>query len=349
MKSSTKARAGIIATALAFFLLIQLLSRFPAFVDTYYSNGVYKYLNILVSNFSRQFRFSLSEFCLWFVLLIGVPAYIGRIRKRRRRIGRLLLNLVTVLSILVMWFYIFWGINYFRLPLKEKLGLASIELSESALDTTFTDIIHNVNRLNRSYTIESVEQINTIIDSAYQTVLQDSILAAFQPPKTIKTFAANWILNKTTTSGFFSPFFHEVHYNSDLLVFELPFVLAHEKAHIIGFTSEAEANFLAFLVCSHANSDLARYSAQFYVLGYFFNTVRNDSTKYRGYVNLLSDGVKMDLTAVRERWRSHRGRVSAFSNKSYDLYLKANKVKAGIADYARVVDLIVRYYARNAL
>lgn len=349
MKSSTKARAGVIATALGFLLLLQLLGRFPKFVEIYYSNGLYKLLNIFISNFSSQFSFSLTEFCLWFILLIAVPVYVGRIRKRRRSIGRVLLNVLAGLSVLIIWFYFLWGINYFRVPLKARLNLESVTLPSAAFDSTFADIIRHANKLNLSYPMHSTAEINAIVDSAYQTVVKDSNLATFTPPKTVKTFVANWILNKTTTSGFFSPFFHEVHYNSDLFVYELPFVLAHEKAHAIGYTSEAEANFLAFIVCRQARDPLIRYSAYFYLLGYFFRTVGNDTTKYKFYVNMLSDGVKLDLSAVRERWRIHRGMISNLSNKSYDIYLKANKVKEGIRNYSMVVDLVLRYYSKHGL
>ena len=349
MKSPTKTRAGIIGTALSFLLLIQLLARYPRFVETYYSNGLYRIINIFVSNFSSQFPFSFTEFCVWFILIIGVPLYIGRIRKKKPTLGRLVLNVLTGISILIIWFYLFWGINYFRVPIKAKLGLDRVHLQKTALDSTFTDIIHHVNKLNLSYPVHSMAAINNLVDASYRAALKDSLLSGFQPEKTIKTFAVNGILNKTTTSGFFSPFFHEVHYNSDLLTFELPFVIAHEKAHAIGYTSESEANFIAFLICKTSSDALVRYSAYFYLLGYFFSNVRSDSTKYRSYVNALSAGVKLDLSAVRERWKAHRGFISKLSNKSYDMYLKANKVEEGIHNYSMVVDLVVRYYAKNNL
>ena len=45
------------------------------------------------------------------------------------------------------------------------------------------------------------------------------------------------------------PFFLETLVASDLLPFERPFVVAHEWAHLAGFTDEGEANFVGWLTC----------------------------------------------------------------------------------------------------
>lgn len=344
MKSPTKLRAGVIGLALSFYLLIQILSQFPALVETYYSNGLYPIITLIISNFSNNFFFSISELLLWFVVLFGVPFVINRIRKKRLSITQVVLNLIITGAIFYVWFYFSWGINYFRLPLRSKLNLEDVQLSFDEFDSTFAQIIRNGNELNVSYSIKNVEELNGIIEEAYAKVLTELGLPKVQGTTKIKTFFGNWVLNKTTTSGWFSPFFHEVHYNSEVLIFELPFVLAHEKAHLMGYTSEAEANFLAHLVCTIAPDPLCQYSGYLQVLGYFFQNIKGNKTKTEYFANLLSDGVKLDLEAVRKRWQSHTGFISKLTDKGYNLYLKANQVKEGIENYSRVVDLLVRYY-----
>ena len=115
----------------------------------------------------------------------------------------------------------------------------------------------------------------------------------------------------------------------------------------MGYTSEAEANFLAHLVCTNAREPLVRYSGYFSLLGYFFRSLRNDKSRKKFFASLIDDGVKLDIQAVQERWKSHEGLISKFSSKSYDLYLKANRVKEGIQNYSRVVDLVIRYYGKT--
>lgn len=343
MQAPTKVRAGVIGASLAFILVVQWLAIYPELVDKYYSNGLYPILTLFISGITGHFAFSVSEFSVWFTLLILLPAFISRLWSRKMTIGRGLLNITMGLSVIVVWFYLFWGINYMRQPLLEKLSLDQVQLKMDAFDSTFVDIIRQTNKLNPNYGIQAVDEINRIVETSYKGVLDSLGLKRIPGPQGIKTLASNWILNKTTTSGFFSPFFHEVHYNDEMLVIELPFVIAHEKAHQMGYTSEGEANFLAYLVCINSEDPLVRYSGYFNVLGYFLQATGRDNEKRKFFAERLSQGVKLDLQAVRERWKSHRGAISRIADSSYDLYLKANQVKGGMANYSSVVDLIIRY------
>ncbi|NIR50557.1 DUF3810 domain-containing protein [candidate division KSB1 bacterium] len=349
MKSPTKLRAGIIGLALTFYLLLQLLAQFPEFVEQYYSNGLYPFLTLWMSNFSGQFYFSVTEFTLWGIILFGIPFVIHRIRKKRMHITRLLLNLMTMIAVIYVWFYLFWGINYFRQPLKAKLNLENVQLPMDAFDSTFVDIIKQCNNLNLTYSIDDVNEINAEIDSSYDAILEKLQLKNIPGFKGLKSFVVNWLLNKTTTSGWFSPLFHEVHYNTDLLIFELPFGIAHEKAHQMGYTSEAEANFLAYLVCTNSGDRLCQYSGYFNVLRHFFATIKDDSSKKEYFKASLNSGVKFNLNEVRERWESHQGWISRLSRRGYDLYLKSNNVKEGVANYSLVVDYIVRFNEQKEL
>ncbi len=336
----------MIGNALSVFLLVQLLAQYPSFVETYYSNGLYPVLTLFVSGITNQLPFSLTEVSLWIVLLLIIPLIVKRVWTKKMTLSRLLLNLATGASLLVVWFYLSWGINYLRMPLMSKLKLDSVALEIDALDSTCVDIITSANELNFSYSIRNLDEINQMVEASYVEVLQDLGLKKVPGSKHVKEFLGNWMLNKTTTSGWFSPFFHEVHYNSDLLVVETPFVIAHEKAHQMGYTNEGECNFLAYLVCLNSADPLIRYSGYFNVLGYFLQGLKQNQEKRKQYVEMISDGVRLDLSAVQQRWKSHVGFVSNLSDKGYDLYLKANQVKEGKQSYSRVVDLIIKYNAR---
>ncbi len=343
MQQKNKIRTGVIGIGLTFLLLMQLLAQYPTFVEKYYSRGIYPILTLFVSGLTNQFPISLSELALWFLALIGVPLLIKRLFRGKMTVASLLLNVATAASFLLMWFYLSWGLNYLRVPLTSTLDLDRVALKLDAFDSTCVEVIQNANELNPAYSIREVSEINQIIEKSYAEVLQDLGLPRVPGSKLLKSFVGNWLLNKTTTSGWFSPFFHEVHFNSDLLIIELPFVIAHEKAHQMGYTNEAECNFLAYLVCLNASDPLVQYSGYFNVLGYFLQGLHQNEEKRRQYVQMIQEGVKLDLAAVRERWKSHIGFVSNISDKSYDLYLKANQVKEGKRSYARVVDMIVKY------
>jgi hypothetical protein len=348
MKSPVKFRAALIGIALSFFLFVQLISQYPTFVEDYYSNGLYPVLAFIVSYLSSQFSFSISAVLFWTLLLFGIPIIIYRVRTVRMPISRVILNLIITFSVLYVWFYLFWGINYFRVPLKTKLQLENVQLQMDAFDSTFVRLIRVGNSLNLAYSVKNIAEINQNIEESYEKVLGELGIPNVPGTDKIKPFLGNWLLNKTITSGWFSPFFHEVHYNSDLLIFELPFVLAHEKAHRLGYTNEAEANFLAFLVCANASDPLCQYSGYFSVLGHFLLKVRNNDEKWSYFSDKFSDGVRLDMEAVREKWLSQRGFLSEVSRKGYNLYLKANQIEKGILNYSQVVDLVVKYYGKQS-
>lgn len=338
----------MIGNALSVFLLLQLLAQYPSFVETYYSNGIYPVLTMFVSGITNQLPFSLSEASLWVLLLVVLPLIAKRVWTKKMTVSRLFLNLATGASLVVVWFYFSWGINYLRMPLMSTLKLDRVALEIDALDSTCVDVIRSANELNLSYSIMNLDEINENVEASYVGVLQDLGLKKIPGSKHVKRFFGNWMLNKTTTSGWFSPFFHEVHFNSDLLIVETPFVIAHEKAHQMGYTNEAECNFLAYLVCLNSTDPLIRYSGYFNVLGYFLQSLRQNEEKRRFYAEMISGGVRLDLSAVRQRWKSHVGLVSSLSDKGYDLYLKANQVKEGKKNYSRVVDLIIKYNEKVA-
>ena len=163
-----------------------------------------------------------------------------------------------------------------------------------------------------------------------------------RPPKLL---LFRGLFDYTLTSGMFGPFFHEVHLNAELLPVELPFVLAHEKAHQMGFAREAEADFLAALACWMSADSAVQYSGYFSVLGHFWPRAAgfadHDSLRER-----IRPEVRADFAAVRQRYQKYQGAIADISHKSYDAYLRANRVEGGMQNYHDVVDLIVRWRAR---
>jgi len=156
------------------------------------------------------------------------------------------------------------------------------------------------------------------------------------------------LLDYTLTSGIFGPFFHEVHLNSHLLPVEMPFVLAHEKAHGRGFARESEASFIALLVCLRSNNPAIQYSAYFSVLSRF----RSRYGAYADYDSLkksIRPEIVADVEAVWSRIEKYLGPLAEFAQNSYDFYLRANQVEGGTENYSDVVDLVVGWRERNKM
>lgn len=317
-----------------------ILLRFPQLVENFYTRHFYAQLTKMLSPLSAALPFSLSELSLYFGIFTALVWGIRGIW--RRRIGRTLLALATGLAILVLWFYFAWGLNYFRPRVEQQLHLVEFQPDSLALRENFLWSIANANAAYQTIPPWSLKELDREIDRRYVEVMTELELPAISgrwPPKFLLLPA---LLDYTLTSGIFGPFFHEVHLNSHLLPVELPFVLAHEKAHALGFARESEASFLAALVCFQSPIAAVRYSACFSVLSSararYFYFADADSLLRR-----VRPEVMADYTAVKARIEKYRGPISAFSERSYDFYLRANQVEGGMENYADIVDLLIRW------
>jgi hypothetical protein len=129
------------------------------------------------------------------------------------------------------------------------------------------------------------------------------------------------------------PFLLETLIAPDLLDVEKPFVIAHEWAHLAGYADESEANFVGWLACQHGDA-AARYSAALVMIE--FVQPPNQTLQ-----QALTIGPRIDLYAIRERYRRTNRVLQAAARESYDAYLRANRVKAGIVSYDLVVQLVL--------
>jgi len=144
-------------------------------------------------------------------------------------------------------------------------------------------------------------------------------------------------------SGYFGPFFNEIHMNQLLMSVQYPVILAHEKAHQFGITSEAEASFYGWLVCNNCESYEIRYSANLYLLRYFLIQTK-DKEQFNAFVSEIPEEILQDLRNVRGFWKEMTiPTINNVQSKMYDLYLKGNNISDGVKNYGGVVRLVCEY------
>ncbi len=311
--------------ALLFFGLTELASRFPQLTDRWYSQGIYPFFARILSALSSKVPFSLDD--LFYVLLIvGFVTAVILLIFRKISFKRTLLLLFNVVAVSYILFYLFWGLNYYRTGLNERLGLTAQKPDSTEFIDELKKIIDATSRSVCSFEDFNKAEIDSLVEDSYKKLA--SVLKIDYPMGSRKA--------KEIT-------FSEVHVNSNNLSIEYPFVLAHEKAHQFGVTGESEANFYAWLVCTQSSSKQLRYSANLYILRFFL---------YEGYqleeypkvIALLDEKVKADFVKIRENWEKLRNeKVDKAASKVNDTYLKSNKVKKGIDDYNAVVKHVMDY------
>ena len=330
--------------AAAIMLLIQpLLSRFPVAIESLYANGLYKLLAAVISPVTALAPFSFSEIFLYVLIAVGVY-WIARGIKRRR-FWKSLGELIIAGSSVLLWFYLVWGLNYFRQPLDTSLNFTGAPPDSLAMRQHLEWSISETNTGWQSIPEWSLAELDGEIEAGYHRVFSALHMKLTPGKRRPKTPLISAVLDYTLTSGIFGPLFHEVHLNAHLLPVELPFVLAHEKAHQIGYAREGECNFLAVLVCLTSDNPAMRYSGQFAVLGRsrFHAYATDDSLE-----KLIRPEVLEDFAVVRRRVERFYGPVARWAEKWYDLYLKANKVESGVESYGDVVSLLIRWREKNS-
>jgi hypothetical protein len=251
--------------------------------------------------------------------------------------------LVISISVVYVSFYVFWGFNYFRQDIYKRSGLRDFNPGDASFINTFEDLVVNTNSSVCNSSELNHQQIDSLVEDSYaklSSVLNLSYPMGIRNDKKI-TFSS--FFAKATISGYYGPFFNEVHVNRKIHPLEYPFVLAHEKAHQFGITSEAEANFYAWLVCTQSNSKVLNYSANLALLRFFiFQGFQRE--EFPGIVKKLDEKPKQDFNKIREHWRNLKNeKVDKVATQANDAYLKANKIEKGIFDYDGVVKHVVNF------
>ncbi len=328
--------------ALLFFGLTKLAARFPQKTEQWYSQTVYPFFARNLSVLSSKVSFSLDD--LFYVLLIvGFVTALIFLILRKISFKRTLLLLFNVVVVSYILFYLFWGLNYYRTGLNERLGLAAQKPDSTKFIDELKKIIDTTSRSVCSFEEFDKNEIDSLVEDSYKKLAPVLKIDYPMGSRKAKKITFSRFFAQAGISGYFGPFFNEVHVNSNNLPIEYPFVLAHEKAHQFGVTGEAEANFYAWLVCTQSPSKQLRYSANLYILRFFiYEGVQLE--EFPKVMARLDEKVKADFVRIRENWEKLRNeKIDKAASKVNDIYLKTNKVEKGIDDYNAVVKHVMDY------
>lgn len=128
-------------------------------------------------------------------------------------------------------------------------------------------------------------------------------------------------------------------------------LLCHEMAHQLGFASEEEANYIAYLACMHHPNPDFRYAANHWLLYTSLQALKNaDEEKYLDVYSRIDKEIIGDQSYAEDLWQKYDNPIPYFTgNILFDLFLKANDQPAGINSYNLAVELMVGEYRKNGL
>lgn len=349
--------AGCILLGLGGILTV-VAGRYTGMAE-WYSIHIYPVLVSVLGRFSGIFPFSLSELCLYglIVLLIGSFIHASIEAVRGKQGGVVMLRWASGLflgaAILVFLYVVNCGINYKRVSFSEKANLQTVKYTTEDLKQVCIWLTKEVNaregqmKRNESGIMElESPQERDAVKAMEQIGSQYECLVGYYPrPKPLLVSA---ILSYQGLTGVYSPFTVEANYNKDMPDYNIPFTACHELSHLRGFMQEEEANFIAFLACKEASREDFQYSG--YLMGWIYsmNALKvDDGDAWAEVRQGLSQGVEADLQANSKFWAIHEGAVAEVSNQVNDTYLKVNGQSDGVQSYDRMVDLIVAYYLKE--
>jgi Zn-dependent peptidase ImmA (M78 family) len=240
-------------------------------------------------------------------------------------------------------FYLLWGFNYFREDLNTRLEIITRDADTEEFMDVITEIVKATNQSWHSYEDFSKRTTDSLVENSFGRLAPVLKLKYPMGSRRAKYITFSGFFAQAGISGYYGPFFNEVHINRHLLPEEYAFVLAHEKAHQFGVTGEAEANFIAWIVCVQSDSNQLRYPANLVALRYFLNHAARHE-QLPEIIKTLDKRVIEDLQKIQRHWMGLRNeKVEKVASKVNDAYLKTNQVEKGIHDYTGIVKHIMDY------
>lgn len=344
---------------LPLFLLIQLvllkiLAFFPETVERFYSNGLYIWLSKCSRFLLGRIPFSVGDILYSFVILYGIY-WLYKNRKVRWKVK--VWPLLSFISVAYFLFHLLWALNYYRVPLFEKMKIKR-EYTEQELVVFTEKLIVKTNAVHIAITNDSLKKVTNpysqdsvfkLTQNGYDQLTKEHAYFEYKIPSQKKSLLS-LPLTYMGFGGYLNPFTNEAQVNDKLPMYGFPNVVCHEMAHQIGFGSESECNFIGFLA-GVKNEDLYfQYSALSNALRYCMSNIGMKNEKEFDRLKVkINPGIIKNYRESETFWQQYDTLIDKAFHTFYDQYLKSNQQEEGIDSYSKFVDLLVNYYKGKAI
>jgi len=349
-----KNKAGIILAILLplQYVAIQIISGYPTFIETWYSTGLYPYISKIMRFSLGILPFSLGDLLYTFLIFSIIRWIVIRINTRFKNPWKWAIDFFAIFSIIYFCFHMFWGLNYYRLPLHKTLKIKNTYTTEELVLLTET-LIKRSNEVHR----ELMHNDSSLVPYNFRKtkILKKTIdgfdfLSAKYPKltyhgKSLKPSLFSIPLTYMGFNGYLNPLTNEAQVNTQIINYKLPTTASHEIGHQLGFAKENEANFIACLATIKHPDPYFRYSGLTFALRYCLNELYiRDCNKAETLLKTINPGILANYKEVREFWILHQNPFEFIFQFTYSGFLKANNQQGGMKSYSYVVALLVNYF-----
>ena len=338
-------------------LILKILAFFPELVESFYSNGLYP----LLSNFLRivlgWIPFSIGDILYFILILLALKWFWNNRKNWKLNWKDRVLAVLSAVSVFHFFFYFIWAINYYRIPLFEKMQIKREYSDTDLLDFT-KKVIVKTNEIQNQITKN--DSLKVIYPYSHEATFEKNINGYKHLAKNYPFFSySNQSIKKSLFSlpltymgfgGYLNPFTNEAQVNYLMPRYNLPTTSCHEMAHQMGYASESECNFIGFLASVHNDDLYFKYSGYSFALRYCLNNwyIRNEKI-YQELLKTVHPGILKNYQESEQFWMQYQTPIEKGFHTFYDHYLKINQQEEGINSYSKFVDLMVNYYKNKPL
>ncbi len=347
-------RLSLVTALLILALFIFFIAGNHSWIEKNYAIGFYPRLSSILRIIFGWLPFSLGDI-LYSIVTVSVLWQLGKFIVRlfhktdswRKKLAPLL-TAATILLFVYVYFYLFWGLNYYRQGIEEQLGLKNGEFDKQELIDLNQYLLTQVNNrkeicLQKKDTVMSNERMFLSALDGYQKLEKQFPFLRYKHAS-LKPSMFGKIGNYVGFQGYYNPFTGEGQVNTAIPNFLQPYVVCHEMGHQIGYASESEANFVGFLAATNSSDTLMQYSSYLDMFLYAWGNLKAvDSVAAKQMGEQIHTGIKRDLKTYRTFINNHRTFLSDWTDKLYDYYLKQNRQRKGIESYGEVTGWLIAY------
>ena len=334
-----RCRQALLLASIAFITLC----RYQPSIAEWYARTVYPPLSAALSAFSSLFPFPLMELLvvsliLWLILY---PVW-----KRKKSIPwrKILLREMEMLAWVYVWFYMGWGLNYFRHNIYTRLQTPPVAYEEQHFKDFLKDYTERLNTTYQADTKIDSEILKEHVQTFYANLPSAYGLSQPKEWQEPKNFIFTSLYNKVGVLGSMDPFFAEAQLNDDLPEVQYPFTYAHEFSHLLGVSNEAEANYWAYRACTESSSTALQYCGYFGLFPYVFSNASYLLPKedFQAWIKTIRPEVKEQYNQKNAYWQEkYSPLIGSIQDFTYNLFLKGNKIASGKKNYAEVIGLLL--------
>lgn len=345
------------AVILALLLPVQIvglkfLADYPLFVEKWYSTGLYPLTSSLLRLGLGFIPFSVGDLLYALFVFMILRWIFLRFKQKFKNPLQWTLEMVATLSIIYLCFNLFWGINYYRLPLHQSLEIEN-EYTTEELEQLARTLVARSNEIHFSITGDDSLKVaipyskNELFEhtvDGYKNI-QDVFPELKYQRVSLKRSLYSIPLSYMGFNGYLNPWTNEAQVNTVIMPFRIPTTASHEVGHQLGFAAENEANFIACLVTMNHSDAYFRYSGYTYALSHCLSELfRRDPATAERLLEEINFGIRLNFQEVEDFWLAHQNPFEPIFMATYSNYLKANNQAAGMKSYSYVVALLVNYF-----